>query len=31
MQAARKEAEVIEKKLHALMKKNRRLLLGSGH
>ncbi|EPE26655.1 RING/U-box [Glarea lozoyensis ATCC 20868] len=31
MQAARKEAEIIEKKLHALVKKNRRILLGSGH
>jgi hypothetical protein len=31
MQAARKEAEGIEKRLHALVKKNRRLLLGSGH
>jgi CCR4-NOT transcription complex subunit 4 len=31
MQAARKEADVIDKRLHALMKKNRRVLLGSGH
>lgn len=31
MQAARKETEVLEKKLNALLKKNRRLLLGSGH
>ncbi|KAF4635306.1 hypothetical protein G7Y89_g2794 [Cudoniella acicularis] len=31
MQLARKEAESLEKKLHALMKKNRRLLLGSAH
>ncbi|TVY13241.1 General negative regulator of transcription subunit 4 [Lachnellula arida] len=31
MQAARKEAEIIEKKLIALVRKNRRMLLGSGH
>jgi CCR4-NOT transcription complex subunit 4 len=31
MQLARKETEALEKKLNALMKKNRRLLLGSGH
>jgi CCR4-NOT transcription complex subunit 4 len=31
MQMARKETDVLEKKLNALLKKNRRLLLGSGH
>ena len=31
MQMARKETENLEKKLNALLKKNRRLLLGSGH
>lgn len=31
MQAARKEAEIIEKKLIALVRKNKRMLLGSGH
>jgi CCR4-NOT transcription complex subunit 4 len=31
MQAARKEAEIIEKKLIALVKKNKRMLLGSSH
>lgn len=31
IQLARKETEVLEKKLNALIKKNRRLLLGSGH
>jgi CCR4-NOT transcription complex subunit 4 len=30
LQVARKETEGFEKKLHALIKKNRRLLLGSG-
>ena len=31
MQAARKETEGLEKRLNALLKKNRRLLLGSGN
>ncbi|TAQ85983.1 hypothetical protein B7494_g5691 [Chlorociboria aeruginascens] len=31
MQIARKETEVLEKKLNALLKKNRRVLLGAGH
>lgn len=31
IQAAKKETEVLEKKLNALLKKNRRLLLGSGN
>lgn len=31
MQLARKETENLEKKLNALLKKNRRLILGSGH
>lgn len=31
MQIARKEADGLEKRLNALIKKNRRLLLGSGH
>ncbi|KAH8816199.1 hypothetical protein F5884DRAFT_213526 [Xylogone sp. PMI_703] len=31
IQLARKETEVLEKKLNVLIKKNRRLLLGSGH
>lgn len=31
MQIARKETEGLEKRLNALIKKNRRLLLGSGH
>lgn len=31
MQAARKDVESIEKKFQALMKKNRRLLIGTGH
>jgi CCR4-NOT transcription complex subunit 4 len=31
MQAAKKETEGLEKRLNALLKKNRRLLLGSGN
>ncbi|CAG8950135.1 hypothetical protein HYFRA_00008370 [Hymenoscyphus fraxineus] len=31
LQSARKDAEVLDKKLQALIKKNRRLLLGTGH
>lgn len=31
MQAARKEVEMIEKRFFALVKKNKRMLLGSGH
>ena len=31
MQIARKETEGLEKRLNALLKKNKRLLLGSGH
>lgn len=31
LQLARKEAEVLEKRLNGLLKKNRKLLLGSGH
>lgn len=31
MQLARKETETLEKKLNSLLKKNRRLLLGTGH